>query len=166
MNNIEVIENTKYRSCVGMMVVNEQNKVFIAKRIDSPNSWQMPQGGVEEGENLELAVKRELYEEIGTDKVIIIGKSKVMHSYIFPDEILEKMRNTQTNLYIGQKIKWFLLRFTGKDIDFNLNLHGSPEFLEWKCGDIDKLGDMIVDFKKEMYIEVVEEFKQLLSIVN
>jgi putative (di)nucleoside polyphosphate hydrolase len=141
-----------------MMLVNKDNKVFVGKRIDNTaEAWQMPQGGVDDGENFEVAALRELYEEAGTRKVEIVAESKDWHYYDLPVDLVPKLWKGK---YRGQKQKWFVLRFLGEDTDINIKTD-HPEFSQWKWVDIDLLPEVIVPFKKDVYKAVVAEFKHL-----
>ncbi|HEU0071677.1 MAG TPA: RNA pyrophosphohydrolase [Alphaproteobacteria bacterium] len=144
-----------YRPCVGMMLLNARGEAFVARRIDMPSeAWQMPQGGIDEGEAPEVAVFREMREEIGTDKAEILGESATWHDYDLPTELLGKIWGGR---YRGQRQKWFVLRFTGRDRDINI-LTEEPEFLAWKWAPVSQLPDLIVPFKRELYQKIVGEF--------
>jgi len=152
-----ITDNTTlpYRKCAGIMLLNEDNKVFVAKRIDTKaEAWQMPQGGIDKGESPRDAALRELEEETGTNKAEIIIESNGWYNYDLPEELIGILWNGK---YRGQTQKWFLMRFTGTDSDININTH-TPEFSEWKWEDPNKLPDIIVSFKKELYSELLKEF--------
>ena len=149
-----------YRPCVGMMVLNAKNQVFVAKRIDTKlDAWQMPQGGIDEGEQPSTAVMRELEEEIGTHKATIIAESREWLSYDLPEKLVPTIWGGK---YRGQTQKWFLLRFTGVDADINIETK-IPEFSHWKWTQPSTLPEIIVPFKKQLYTNVLEEFKSHLS---
>lgn len=152
-----------YRHCVGVMLVNANGRVFVGKRIDNKegDAWQMPQGGIDDGEELHPAALRELHEETGIteDLVTIIAESKEEHFYDLPGELLGKLWGGR---YRGQRQRWLLLRFTGEDSHVNLDAHKHPEFHEWKWVEPDVLPDLIVPFKKRVYRQVVEEFRDLI----
>ncbi len=157
-----------YRPCVGVMLVNAQGRVFVGKRIDNGSvgkqegdAWQMPQGGIDEGEELHPAALRELYEETGiaADLVTIIAESREEHFYDLPAELLGKLWRGR---FRGQRQRWLLLRFNGDDTHVNLDAHEHPEFLEWKWVEPEVLPDLIVPFKKRVYRQVVEEFRDLI----
>ncbi len=152
-----------YRPCVGIMLVNAQGRVFVGKRIDSTegDAWQMPQGGIDEGEELYPAALRELYEETGipADLVTIIAESREEHLYDLPGELLGKLWGGR---YRGQRQRWLLLRFNGEDAQVNLKAHKHPEFLDWKWIEPEQLPDLIVPFKKRVYRQIVEEFRELI----
>jgi len=148
-------DNRPYRPCVGIMLVNAEGDVFVGNRIDTPGDhWQMPQGGVDDGEAVDVAVMRELGEEIGTQKATIIMQSNIWHAYDLPSDLSRKIWKGR---YRGQKQKWFLMRYDGDDNDINLEAH-KPEFSEWRWSPLNDLCDRIVPFKRDIYEKVVEEF--------
>ena len=147
----------KYRKCVGMMILNNTNEVLVGKRIDHPSGfWQMPQGGIDENENPEEAVWREMLEEIGTNEALIIHKSSKWFYYEIPKETLETIPWGKT--YIGQKQKWFVFRFIGNENSINVKTK-NPEFSEWRWVKINSLTKNIVPFKKKIYMEIENKFK-------
>ena len=148
------------RSGVGIVVLNKQNKVFVAKRIDNPkNFWQMPQGGVDEGENFLNAAYRELEEETSIKKVELIQELEGTITYELPDRLLGIIWKGK---YRGQKQKWFLMRFNGEDNEINIKTK-NPEFLDWKWIEIDQLTEVAVDFKLHVYKEVKEQVKKIIN---
>jgi len=150
-----------YRIGVGAMVINSQKKIFVGKRIDNnSNSWQMPQGGVDSGEDEDVAVFRELYEETGIDKnsVKIIKKSSQYFYYNLPYNLQKKFWGGK---YLGQKQRWYILQFEADDSIININLE-SPEFCEWQWVDKHEIIDLIVNFKKQLYRDVLNEFNKFL----
>ena len=150
-----------YRPCVGAMLVNNMRMVFVAKRIDSKGDyWQMPQGGIDEGEDPVQAVLRELQEETGTDKVVIIAESDIWRNYDLPDELVGKLWGGK---YRGQRQKWFALQFLGEDRDINIKAHKIPEFSDWKWVDFDELPNLVIPFKKPLYVDIVTEFRPLVA---
>mgnify|MGYP000552691455 FL=1 len=155
MNNSK---NLPYRKGVGMMVFNDDKKIFVGKRIDNQKAWQMPQGGVDENEGCLSAAKRELYEETGIQSIRIIEKSKEKYTYDLPEYLLGKIWKGK---YKGQKQRWFLIKFLGPDSEINLN-QKCAEFNEWKWVDIDELSKLIVPFKKELYLSVIKEFQSFI----
>jgi putative (di)nucleoside polyphosphate hydrolase len=152
-----------YRPCVGIMLVNEDGLVFVGKRIDNKegDAWQMPQGGVDEGEDLRRAALRELAEETGVreDMVSIIAQTREELLYDLPDALIGKLWNGR---YRGQRQTWFLARFAGVDADVRLDAHDPAEFYEWKWVAPETLPDLIVPFKKRVYRAVVDEFSELI----
>ena len=155
MNNSK---NLPYRKGVGMMVFNDDKKIFVGKRIDNQKAWQMPQGGVDENEGCLSAAKRELYEETGIQSIRIIEKSKEKYTYDLPEYLLGKIWKGK---YKGQKQRWFLIKFLGPDSEINLN-QKCAEFNKWKWVDIDELSKLIVPFKKELYLSVIKEFQSFI----
>ena len=148
------LKNLPYRHGVGMMVFNDKKQIFVGKRIDNQEAWQMPQGGVDKGENVEVAAKRELYEETGIQSIRIIKKSDKEYIYDLPDHLLGKIWKGK---YKGQKQTWYLMKFLGPDSEININ-RKHPEFNEWKWVSIDELPNLIVNFKKDLYQAVIAEF--------
>jgi putative (di)nucleoside polyphosphate hydrolase len=147
-------KNLPYRKGVGMMVFNDDKKIFVGKRIDNQKAWQMPQGGVDENEDCFSAARRELYEETGIQSIRVIEKSKEKYTYDLPEYLLGKIWKGK---YKGQRQRWFLIKFLGPDSEINLN-QKCPEFNEWKWVDIDELPKIIVPFKKKLYLSIIKEF--------
>ena len=152
-----------YRPCVGIMLVNSEGKVFVGQRIDAKEGdrWQMPQGGIDEGEDLHTAAFRELAEETGVGEALaaIIATTREELLYDLPDDLLGKLWGGQ---YRGQRQHWVLMRFTGEDADVRLDAHDPAEFFEWKWLDPEALPEMIVPFKRRVYRAVLEEFRALI----
>ena len=147
------------RSGVGIIVLNHENKVFVARRIDNPkNFWQMPQGGVNDGEDFLKAAYRELEEETSIKSVELIKELDGMITYELPDHLLGIIWKGK---YRGQKQKWFLMRFNGDDKEININTH-YPEFLDWKWIELNQLTKVVVDFKLHVYKEVSEKVRKLI----
>ena len=137
-------KNLPLRSGVGIVVLNKENKVFVARRIDNPkNFWQMPQGGVNKGEDFLSAAYRELKEETSINNVKLIQEIDGMVSYELPDHLLGIIWKGK---YKGQKQKWFLMRYLGSDKEINLQTN-NPEFLDWKWTELDMITNEVVDFK-------------------
>jgi len=157
-------EPTAYRPCVGIMLISEDNKVFVGKRIDGRENpsggdyWQMPQGGVDKGEDWEVAAFRELGEETGVTAVhaTILAKTSDPIRYDLPPELIGKLWKGK---YRGQEQIWYLMRYSGSDTDVNLEAHDPPEFCDWKWVDGDALPDLIIPFKKPLYEAVLAAFQ-------
>ncbi|WP_298259290.1 RNA pyrophosphohydrolase [uncultured Litoreibacter sp.] len=157
----EEIEKLPYRLNVGVMLVNKGGKVFAAQRIDSEiAAWQMPQGGVDKGEELEAAALRELEEETGVSPnlVTVEAQSDDWIPYDLPHDLVPKIWKGR---FRGQKQKWFLLRFHGTDADINIETE-FPEFSEWRWVETETLLGNIVPFKRDVYAKVIEAFQPLL----
>jgi putative (di)nucleoside polyphosphate hydrolase len=149
-----------YRPCAGMMVINDDGHVFVGARLDHyADAWQMPQGGIDEGEDPRTAALRELREEIGTDQVKIIAEIDDWLTYDLPDELMGKMWKGR---FGGQKQKWFLMRFTGTDADINIETD-HPEFRAWEWAPMDTLADRIVPFKRSLYQDIVSRFQEAVE---
>lgn len=147
--------DAEYRPCVGIMLLNQHGEVLVAQRSDMPSeAWQMPQGGIEEDEDPQAAAFRELTEEIGTDKAEILAESQGWLRYDLPEEVLETARHGS---WRGQRQKWFVMRFIGNDSDINLATE-HPEFSAWKWVAIQQLPDLIVSFKRQVYLDLSAEF--------
>ena len=148
------------RNGVGIVVLNKDNKVFVAKRIDNPkNFWQMPQGGVDKGEDFLNAAYRELKEETSITSVELINELEGTITYELPDRLLGIIWKGK---YRGQKQKWFVMRFTGNDNEININTK-NPEFLEWKWIELDLITEYVVDFKHHVYKDVKEKVKKIIN---
>jgi putative (di)nucleoside polyphosphate hydrolase len=150
-----------YRPCVGIMLVNMDGKVFVGQRLDNVvEAWQMPQGGIDDGEEAKAAAFRELEEETGirAELVEIIAKAKDEHFYDLPPELVGKLWGGK---YRGQRQYWFLARFVGNDSDINIQTK-DPEFREWRWTAPDTLPDLIVPFKRKLYRDILQEFRALI----
>lgn len=152
-----------YRPCAGLMLVNGDGLVFVGKRIDNKegDAWQMPQGGIDDGEEFLAAAMRELWEETGvTDTLVtVIAQSREEYLYDLPDELLGKLWKGR---YRGQRQRWVLLRFAGSDADIRLDAHTPAEFSDFRWVEPDMLPDLIVPFKRRVYRQVIEEFRDLI----
>ena len=138
------------------MLFRPTGLVFVARRIDTPgDAWQLPQGGIDEGEKPRRAVLRELEEEIGTDRAEIIAKSQHWYRYDLPEHLVGQVWGGK---YRGQKQRWFALRFLGTDADIDLCAHGHPEFDAWRWVPLDSLPSLAVAFKRDLYADLVAEF--------
>lgn len=152
-----------YRPCVGVMLVNADGLAFVGKRIDNKegDAWQMPQGGVDDGEDVRQAALRELWEETGVteDLVTLIAQTREELLYDLPDELIGKLWGGR---YRGQRQTWLLARFAGRDDEIRLDAHTPPEFCEWKWVPPLTLPDLIVPFKRRVYRSVLDEFRDLI----
>jgi putative (di)nucleoside polyphosphate hydrolase len=154
----EEIARLPYRPCVGIMLIDRGGRVFVAQRIDTPGTaWQMPQGGIDEGESPRQAALRELHEEVGTDKVEILAESRDWRRYELP---AERVPRRWGGRYRGQEQKWFALRFLGQDADIDIATE-TPEFRAWRWVAMAELPDIIVPFKRQIYRSVIAEFGHL-----
>jgi putative (di)nucleoside polyphosphate hydrolase len=155
-----------YRPCVGVMLVNSAGLAFVGKRIDTRGTpdgdyWQMPQGGIDDGEELREAALRELAEETGVQEhhVTVLAQTREELFYDLPDDLLGKLWKGR---FRGQRQHWLLARFTGDDADVRLDAHDPAEFSDWKWVDPGLLPDLIVPFKKRLYRAVLDEFRDLI----
>ncbi|MFO1071978.1 MAG: RNA pyrophosphohydrolase [Geminicoccaceae bacterium] len=146
-----------YRPCVGIFLLGPARQVFVGQRLDTPEAWQMPQGGIDAGESIAAAGLRELKEEIGTDRVELLRESAIWRAYDLPPAIAARKWHGR---YRGQTQRWLAMRFTGEDADIRLDAH-EPEFGVWRWVPADRLVELIVPFKRAIYASVVEEFRPL-----
>ena len=143
---------------VGIILLNKKNEVFVGKRIDNPkNFWQMPQGGIGKNESYFSAAKRELEEETGIKQVKLIREIKEWFIYDLPKNLLGKIWKGK---YRGQKQKWFIMKFLGKNEDINIKTK-NPEFLDWKWVEFSVLSNIVVDFKVDIYKRLTKELNSL-----
>ena len=151
------INKLPLRIGVGAIVLNEKNKVFVGKRKDNPvDKWQMPQGGVNKNEGYLVAMKRELHEETGITSIKVLKELDQWFEYELPKNLIGIIWKGK---YRGQKQKWFIVKFTGKNSEIDLKTK-HPEFIEWKWIDMNELPNVIVDFKKDVYIKLLKELKK------
>ena len=144
-----------------MMILNDNNEILVGRRLDYPSGfWQMPQGGIDDNENPEEAVWREMMEEVGTNNAELIKMSSQWVNYNIPQDTLDKL--PWGKRYVGQTQKWFVFRFTGQESDINVGTE-NPEFSEWKWTKFNSLADNIVPFKRDVYKKILEEFKDIFS---
>ena len=156
----ERFRNLPLRIGVGIIVLNKENKVFVARRIDnSKNFWQMPQGGVNDKEDFLTAAHRELEEETSIINVELIKEIEGSITYELPNHLLGKIWKGK---YRGQKQKWFLMKFTGEEKEINIKTK-NPEFLDWKWVDLDQITKTVVDFKLHVYKELKEKIKRIIN---
>ena len=157
-----------YRPGVGILLLNCDGLAWVGRRIDMPAglaAWQMPQGGIDKGEEPRQAALRELHEEIGTDKAEILAESQVWLHYDLPGEIIAIFGPRWSGKYRGQRQKWFVMRFTGADSDIDPAGTEHPEFDAWKWVAPARLPELIVPFKRQVYLDVLAEFAELLRPV-
>ena len=148
------------RSGVGIVVLNKNNQVFVARRIDnSKNFWQMPQGGVDKNEDYLTAAYRELEEETSIKNIDLVGELDGLISYELPKHLLGVIWKGK---YRGQEQKWFVVRFLGNDSEININTD-HPEFCEWKWVELENITDLVVDFKLHVYEEVKKKVREILN---
>ncbi|MDC0533805.1 RNA pyrophosphohydrolase [Candidatus Pelagibacter sp.] len=156
----ERFKDLPLRTGVGIILLNKENKVFVAKRIDNPkNFWQMPQGGVDDGEDYLTAAYRELKEETSIKDVKLIQELEGSTTYILPKHLLGIIWKGK---YKGQKQKWFLMRHINNDQEINIKTK-NPEFLDWKWIELDQITDLVVDFKLNVYKELKEKVKKIIN---
>ena len=148
------------RTGVGVIVLNNKNEVFVGKRKDNPgDKWQMPQGGVDNGEDFISAMKRELLEETSIKNIKILKEIEKIYQYELPKNLIGIIWKGK---YKGQKQKWFIARFLGKDSEINLNTK-HPEFIDWKWIDPKLLPEVIVKFKKDLYLDLLKEINLVIG---
>ena len=151
--------NLPLRLGVGIILLNNENKVFVGKRIDNPkNFWQMPQGGINNNESFFQAAKRELEEETGVTKIRLVKELDQWLIYNLPKNLLGKIWQGK---YRGQKQKWFVMKFEGKDQEINVNTN-SPEFLDWKWVNPSELPKIVVNFKVDIYKKLLKELSKII----
>ena len=159
VKNFKKFNNLPLRTGVGIVLLNGENKIFVARRIDNPkNFWQMPQGGVDKGENFYDAAIRELKEETSIKTISLIKEIDGLTTYLLPNHLVGIIWRGK---YKGQKQKWFIVRFKGEENEININTK-HPEFLDWKWVNIDNLTDEIVEFKVHVYKHIQRELYKII----
>ena len=155
-----IAQKLPLRTGVGIIVLNKQNKIFVGKRKDNPgDKWQMPQGGVDEGEDYITAMKRELLEETSIQNIEIIKEIDKIYQYELPENLVGIIWKGK---YRGQKQKWFITRFLGEEKEINLNTK-HPEFIDWKWIEPKLLPEVIVNFKKDLYLNLLAEINLVIG---
>ena len=155
-----IAQKLPLRTGVGIIVLNKQNKIFVGKRKDNPgDKWQMPQGGVDEGEDYITAMKRELLEETSIQNIEIIKEIDKFFQYELPENLVGIIWKGK---YRGQKQKWFITRFLGEEKEINLNTK-HPEFIDWKWIEPKLLPEVIVNFKKDLYLNLLKEINLVIG---
>ena len=151
--------NLPMRQGVGVIILNNQNKIFVGKRKDNPvDKWQMPQGGIDKGEDHLTAMKRELYEETSIKSIEVIKELEGYYEYMLPKNLVGVIWKGK---FKGQRQKWFVTKFVGNEKEINLNTK-NPEFIEWKWIIADELPNVIVNFKKEMYQKILFNIRKII----
>ena len=154
------LKSLPLRNGVGIIVLNKENKIFVARRIDNAqNFWQMPQGGINKGEDFLKAAYRELKEETSIKSVELIKELEGTTTYELPSRLLGIIWKGK---YRGQKQKWFIMKFFGDDNEINIKTK-NPEFLDWKWIELDQITEVVVDFKLHVYKELKEKVKKLIN---
>ena len=153
-------KNLPMRTGVGVILLNQENKVFVGKRKDNPiDKWQMPQGGVDKGEDFLSAMKRELYEETSIKNIKILKEINGFFQYELPENLVGIIWKGK---YRGQRQKWFIVKFIGNNKEINLNTK-QQEFIDWKWIAPEKLPEVIVEFKKDVYIQLLKEIRKIID---
>ena len=151
--------NLPMRQGVGVIILNNQNKIFVGKRKDNPiDKWQMPQGGIDQGEDHLTAMKRELYEETSIKSIEVIKELEGYYEYMLPENLVGVIWKGK---FKGQRQKWFVTKFVGNEKEINLNTK-NPEFIEWKWIVADELPNVIVNFKKKMYQRILFNIRKII----
>lgn len=154
------VDDTRYRPGVGIVLLNSKGEVFVGRRLDlEEEAWQMPQGGINEGENARQAAFRELREEIGTDSVEVLAEASGWFYYEVPEELASK---AWSGRWKGQRQKWFVMLFKGRDSDIDLATE-HPEFCAWRWAPVREVVELAVSFKRQLYLNVIREFPSMLQ---
>lgn len=151
-------DHLPYRPCVGITLFNADGKVFVGERLDSPGAWQMPQGGIDPGEDSKTAFFREMREEIGTDQADILRVHEEILRYELPPRLRGKLWGGK---YRGQEQLWIAARFRGTDADISIQAHNPPEFGRWQWVALNEVQNLIVPFKRDTYAKVIAAFGDL-----
>ncbi|MDH3737897.1 MAG: RNA pyrophosphohydrolase [Alphaproteobacteria bacterium] len=154
-------DSRHYRLCAGAVLFSQSGKVWVGQRIDTPDAWQMPQGGIDAGEDPAAAALRELHEETGSDNVALLAQAEGWLTYDLPPALAAQAWGGK---YRGQMQKWFAFRFLGRDDQIDIHGVEKPEFAAWQWVDIDEVAGLIVDFKRPVYEAVVAEFQEFARI--
>ena len=151
-------DHLPFRACVGIVLLNTNNHVFVGERIDTPDAWQMPQGGIDDGEDIKAAAFRELYEETGVKNATILELAPEKIRYRLPDHLIQKLWQGR---FQGQEQQWIAMRFEGDDREINLEAHIPHEFSRWQWLPLAETTEKIVPFKRETYQKVIAMFAHL-----
>ncbi len=155
-----ILQKLPMRSGVGIIILNNENKVFVGKRKDNPSDkWQMPQGGVDKDEDFNSAIKRELLEETSIKSIKILKEIEGFFEYELPKNLIGIIWKGR---FRGQKQKWFIAKFLGEESEINIKTK-HPEFIQWKWISPEELPEVIVDFKKDLYLKLLREIKKFLN---
>lgn len=156
-------DDLPFRPCVGIVLFNTEGQVFVGERLDNPGAWQLPQGGIDEGESIEEAAFRELYEETGTRSAHMLRPMKEQVSYVLPDHLLGRLWNGE---YKGQIQTWVSMIFTGNDSEITLYGGHYPEFSQWQWIELDNICELIVPFKRPTYEKIIAEFSDIAEEIK
>jgi len=155
----------RHRPNVGVVLFNAEGQVWYGRRAGQPaeHAWQFPQGGIDKGEDLEAAARRELEEETGVTSIDLLGRTEGWITYDFPEALKLQHRLKGKKPWDGQKQVWFAFRFSGEDAEIDLNRHAEVEFDAWRWGDLEEACDLIVPFKRAAYEQVVAAFARFVG---